>query len=408
MLDRIRKNTSGYPRQFWTLFWGQLINSTGNAMVWPFLTIYMREHLGVPLTTITLLFTLNAAAGVVATSIAGPAVDRFGRKIVMVLSMLGSCVVFLAATRADTLAAWAVLMAALGVVWPLYRVGADAMVADMIDPARRAGAYALLRVVSNLGIAIGPMVGGFISGISYTYAFLAAAGANLIFFVLILARVKETLPPRRESTEQAKADRGYGPVLRDRGFLAFCAIYVLATMPAPMMMMLLPVYAKENFGVPVSQYGFIMATNAIMVVLFQYSVTRRAEGFPPLRVLALGALLYAAGVGSVALGQNAPAFVVSMAILTLGELLLVPTATALAANLAPPDMRGRYMGLFGLTWSIGFGIAPVIGGVLNDRVAPVAIWYGGLVMGLTAAAGLMLLERRLKPQGGTSLTARDL
>jgi MFS family permease len=149
----------------------------------------------------------------------------------------------------------------------------------------------------------------------------------------------------------------------------------------------------------VSQYGFIMATNAIMVVLFQYSVTRKSEGFPPLRVLALGALLYAAGVGSVALGQNAPAFVVSMAILTLGELLLVPTATALAANLAPPDMRGRYMGLFGLTWSIGFGIAPVIGGVLNDRVAPVAIWYGGLLMGLTAAAGLMLLERRLKPQG---------
>ena len=137
MLDRIRKNTYGYPRQFWTLFWGQLINSTGNAMVWPFLTIYMREHLSVPLTTITLLFTLNAAAGVIATSIAGPAVDRFGRKIVMVLSLLGSCLVFLAATRADTLAAWAVLMAALGVIWPLYRVGADAMVADMIDPARR-------------------------------------------------------------------------------------------------------------------------------------------------------------------------------------------------------------------------------------------------------------------------------
>lgn len=130
--DRIRKNTSGYPRQFWTLFWGQLINSAGNAMVWPFLTVYMREHLAVPLTTITLLCTFNSVAGVLATSIAGPIVDRFGRKSVMVLSMLGSCLVFLAATRADTLAAWAVLMAALGVIWTLYRVGADAMVADML------------------------------------------------------------------------------------------------------------------------------------------------------------------------------------------------------------------------------------------------------------------------------------
>jgi MFS family permease len=268
--------------------------------------------------------------------------------------------------------------------------------------------YALLRVISNLGIAIGPMVGGFLSGVSYSYAFLAAAAANLVYFVLIMAQVRETLPPQRAAPGQTQAGRGYGPVLRDRGFLAFCGVYILATMPAPMMMMLLPVYAKENFGVPEYQYGFVMATNAVMVVLFQYSVTRRAERYPPLRVLALGALLYAAGVGSVALGRSAPAFMVSMAILTLGELLLVPTATALAANLAPPEMRGRYMGVFGLTWSIGFGVAPVIGGVLNDQVAPVAIWVGGLALGFAAALGLTLLQGRLRPQQGARLTAGDL
>jgi MFS family permease len=87
-----------------------------------------------------------------------------------------------------------------------------------------------------------------------------------------------------------------------------------------------------------------------------------------------------------------------MAIMSAGELLLVPTATALAANLAPAAMRGRYMGIFGITWSIGFGIAPVIGGVLNDRVAPVATGYGGLALGLAAAVGFVLLARRLGRQ----------
>lgn len=404
MLEQLRRNTAGYPRQFWVLFWGLLINSTGNAMVWPFLTIYMRQHLDVPLTSITLLFTLNSITGLVATSIAGPAVDRFGRKIAMVLSLAGSFAVFLAANGANTLWAWALLMAGLGIVWPLYRVGADAMVADMIEPERRAGAYALLRVISNLGIAIGPMIGGFISGVSYSYAFLAAAVASLSFGFLVMLLVRETLPKQLDKRAQAPAEQGYGPVLRDRGFLAFCAVYILATMPAPMMMMLLPVYAKENFGIPESQYGFIMATNAVMVVLFQYTVTRRAEHYPPLRVLTLGALLYAAGVGSVALGQGFLAFMLSMAILTCGELLLIPTATALAANLAPPDMRGRYMGVFGLTWNIGFGTAPVIGGLLNDHVAPVAIWYGGLIMGLAAAGGLVMLGRRLRPQQSTALS----
>ncbi len=104
-------------------------------------------------------------------------------------------------------------------------------------------------------------------------------------------------------------------------------------------------------------------------------------------------------------GQGFPAFVLSMAILTTGELLLVPTATALAANLAPAEMRGRTMGLFGVTWSVGFGIAPVtekytvcIGGLLSDRVAPVATWYGGLGLGLVATVGFLLLARRLRLQ----------
>jgi MFS family permease len=396
MLARLRAATAGYPRQFWVLFWGLLINSTGGAMVWPFLTVYMRQHLGVPLTSITLLFTLNSAAGLIATSIAGPAVDRFGRKIAMGLSLAGSCGVYFAMSGADTLPAWAVLMTALGIIWPLYRVGADAMVADMIEPERRAGAYALLRVISNAGVAVGPMIGGFLSAVSYDYAFFGAVAANLAFLVLLLGSVRETLPQQRGRILADNAGSGYGPVLRDLPFLAFCSIYVLATMPASIMMTLLAVYAKENFGVPESQYGFIMATNALMVVLFQYMVTRRSEGYPPLRVLTFGALLYACGVGSVALGHGFLAFVLSMAILTGGELLLVPTATALAANLAPADMRGRYMGLFGITWNIGFGIAPVIGGLLSDRVAPVAPWYGGLAVGVAAAVGFLVLARRLK------------
>lgn len=397
MIARMRLATSGYSRQFWILFWGTLINSAGGSMVWPFLTVYMRQHLGVPLTLITLLFTLNSAAGLVATSIAGPAVDRFGRKIAMALSLAGNSAVYLAMAAAHTLPTWAILMAALGVIWPLYRVGADAMVADMIEPERRPAAYALLRVVANLGIAVGPMIGGFLSTVSYLYAFGGGATANFIFLLLVLLAVRETLP-QRPPERAAADDGGYGPVLRDLPFLAFCAIYVIATMPSSIMMTLLAVYAKENFGVPESQYGFIMATNALMVVLFQYAVTRRSEGYPPLRVLTLGALLYAAGVGSVAFGRSFPAFVLSMAILTAGELLLVPTATALAANLAPAEMRGRYMGLFGMTWGIGFGIAPVIGGLLSDRLAPVAPWYGGLLLGLIAAAGFLLLARRLGEQ----------
>jgi len=164
-----------------------------------------------------------------------------------------------------------------------------------------------------------------------------------------------------------------------------------------MMVVLLPVYAKEQFNIIESQYGFIMATNAAMVVLFQYFVTQRTKRHTSLPVLALGALFYGLGVGSVALGQSFGAFWLSMVIMTIGELIIAPTGTSFTANLSPPDMRGRYMGVYGLTWAVGMGIGPVIGGYLSDRIAPVAIWYSALVFGLIAALAFLLLSR-LAPQ----------
>lgn len=407
MLVRFRSMLAGYPRQFWVLFWGQLINTVGGSMVWPFLTIFMRERLEVSLTTVTLLFTLNSAGGLASMAIAGPAVDRFGRRFAMITGLVTGGAILLGMSAAQTLAAWALLMVLQGLLTPFYRVGADAMVADLIPSARRPEAYALLRMINNLGIAIGPAVGGFVAGVSYTLAFYAAAAASWLFVTLVIFQVRETLPApaaavqdghqaAQDGRDAARGrDGGYGPVLRDRPFIAFCATFVLVTMPASLMMLLLAVYAKENYGVPESQYGFIMATNALMVVLFQYVVTRWSQRYAAWRVLTLGALFYAAGAGSVALFHSFWGFWLSMVVLTIGELLLAPTGSTVAANLAPADMRGRYMGLYGITWGVSMGIAPVIGGYLYDHAAPATIWLFGLSAGLAAAFGFLLLRHRL-------------
>jgi MFS family permease len=167
---RYRDVSSGYPRQFWYLFGGMLISAIGGSMVWPFLTIYIRQRLGVPLTTVTLLLTLNSAIGLVTTFIAGPIADRLGRKGVMLASLLVSSITFAAMNWGSTLLYWAVLISISGAFGPLFRVGSDAMVADLVVPGRRAEAYALLRMSNNLGIAIGPAVGGFMVATSYTIA----------------------------------------------------------------------------------------------------------------------------------------------------------------------------------------------------------------------------------------------
>ncbi|MBC7233139.1 MAG: MFS transporter [Chloroflexi bacterium] len=389
------KQSADYPRQFWFLFWGMLISSAGVSMIWPFMTIYIRQKLGVPITAIGLMLSLNFIGGLVTGAIAGPAVDRFGRKGAMVLGLAIGSVVLMAMSMAGTLWLWVIVMLVNGAFAPLYRIGSDAMIADLVEPDRRAGAYALLRLSANAGIALGPSVGGFVATASYALAFYIAATAYFIFMLAILFFVVETAP-QRQALDQLQVDTSYGPILRDRSFLTFCAMYTLAVMAYSLIMVLLPVYSKENFGVPENQYGFIMATNAAMVVLFQYSITRVTKRYYHLSVLAIGSLFYALGVGSVAWDWSFATFLLSMVILTIGEMILVPTAITLTANLAPADKRGRYMSIYHLAWGIAYGIGPVVGGILNDKVAPVAIWYGGMVMGLVAALGFTLLARKVQ------------
>lgn len=400
LIRRLRGTVEAYPSQFWLLFWGVLVSATGNSMVWPFMTIYMRRQFGISLTAVTLLLTLNSVAGLIGTGIAGPVVDRFGRKVVMVMSLIARSGVMLTMSRAGSVQLWALLMMINGAFGPLYRVGSNAMVADLIGTERRAEAYALMRMISNAGIAIGPAVGGFVTDVSYGLAFSIAALASGIFAALVGFFVRETLPQEVESHPGSHGTSGgYKWILRDWPFMAFCGAFTLVSACATLMMVLLPVYAKENFGVPENRYGFIMSTNAAMVVIFQYLVTRVTERHRAHRVMAVGAFFYALGVGSVAWGWGFPTFLVSMIVMTIGELMLMPTGTTLTANLAPADMRGRYMGVYSLTWRVGYGIGPVIGGLLNDNVAPVAIWYGGLVMGLISALGFLLLGRVVRTRG---------
>lgn len=393
MIERARGATAGYPRQFWILFWGQLINTSGGSMVWPFLTIYLRQKLDLDMTAIGTLFTVSAAAGLIASSIAGPLVDRFGRKGVMVLSLAMGSVFFVLRAFAATYEQWLLLMAFNGAFGPLYSVGASAMVADLIEPERRAGGYALLRMINNLGVAIGPMVGGLVvSYASYDATFFAAAATTGVFAALVALLTRETLPAEGAAAALA-GEGGYGPVLRDMRFLPFCATYILSGMAYGFLMIFLSVYAKEGFGVPENQYGMIVASNALMVVFFQYAVTRWTERRNPLMMLAIGSALYGLGTGSVALGRGFYAFLISMIVLSLGELIVIPTAQVLTANLAPADMRGRYMSVFGLSASVSFGLGPPLGGWLSDNIAPVAIWYGGLVLGLAAAAIYAVMSR---------------
>jgi MFS family permease len=167
------------------------------------------------------------------------------------------------------------------------------------------------------------------------------------------------------------------------------------------------VYLKDQFAMPENQYGLLLTINSGMVVALQYSVTQVSKRFPALPAIAVGSVFYAVGLSIYGMSAALPAFAFGMVVMTLGELVVAPTSSSLVAEMAPPMQRARYMGLLSLTYSFGTGVGPVLGGLASEAFAPSAIWYGGGLVALAAAAGFALLHQSGIVTGGRVATGRS-
>jgi len=408
-----------YPHQYWLMILGIVISTAGGSMVWPFMLIYAGGKLGLPLSAVASLISINAGVGLFASFLAGTLADRIGRKAVMVVSLAMIGVAYFFLVQAETFLQFALLMGLVGLSNPMYQVGADAMLADMIPPEQRTDAYAINRIANNAAFGIGPAIGGFLASTSYNLAFYGAAIGFITYSVIWFFFARETLDKtisekstsalagQTPAESDAAQSDGYLRIFKDKRYMAFVALIAIGLTAPSILWILMPVYAKTNFGIPEALYGWIPTTNAFMCVFIQYAVTNVTRKHSTLPVVGVGMLIYAIGTGSVALMTGFWGFWLSMVILTFGELTIVPTASKYVADISPADLRGRYMSLYWFGWGLSRTVAPLIGGFLNDNISPRAIWIGGLLIGLTSTFGLFFLNQISLRRQRASLSAES-
>jgi len=392
MIQRLRGTMAEFPPQFWVLFGGMLVNAAGSSLIFPFFTLYVRQRFGVPMATIGVAMAAMAGVGLISGALGGALADRFGRKTLMVGGLMLAAVSSFTMGVVDSLAAFVAVAIFMNVIFPLSRPASEAMVADLVEPEKRARAYGLMRVAFNLGVAIGPAVGGFLAERSYFTLFVGDAVTSLVFALIILFFIAETKPEVAKE-ERAAHGAGYGPLLRDTPFLIFCLVSIAVAVVYAQMNSTWPVYMKENYGITERQYGLMMSLNAAMVVLFQFPITSFTERHARTTMLALAAVLYGLGFGLVGFVNTALLFALAIAIWTVGEMVHVPVSQAYVADVAPEDMRGRYMGAAGLTWGVGWSLGPLLAGLMMDFGDPRYVWYGCLIVGLAAAVAFLRLGR---------------
>jgi MFS family permease len=397
-----------YPRAFWTLVGVTFIDRLGGALLFPFFALYITKKFNVGMTEVGVLFALFSLSSFIGSMLGGALTDRLGRKGMLIFSLISTSVSSVLMGLVGSLQAFYVLALLVGIFTDTGGPAHQAMVADLLPEKKRAQGYGIIRVAFNLSVTIGPAIGGFIAARSYLMLFITDAIISLVTAFIVFVAMPETKPEKAPGTQQESimgTFKGYFQVLRDTVFVMFIGVSILMVLVYMNMNTTLGVYLRDSHGVPESGYGFILSLNALMVVLFQFPITRRIEDKPPLTMMALGTLLYAIGFGMYGFVSTYSLFVLAMVIITIGEMIVAPVSQAIVAQFAPEDMRGRYMAIFGFSWGIPFAIGPLLAGLIMDNGDPHWLWWIAGIIGLITVAGYLLLQRKIRLDQPKSISA---
>lgn len=392
----------GMPTAAWVLFGGIFVNKFGNFLS-IFLVLFLTSE-GYSAGQAGLAVGLIGLGNVLGNAIGGAMADALGRRMAIIVSMVGSGTGTLLVPFVPDLGLLCVLVTTIGIFAQLYRPASGATLLDVVPADRRVTAFAIYRLAINLGMAGGPIVAGYLSAGSYNLVFFFDAMSSFGYALIVLLFLPETMPercskrsrpPARLRMPGAWGDRfrarprqpgssptGFRTVFRDRGFVLFLIAIAAESFVYLQTTATLPLHIHDA-GLGPEVYGWVLGTNAILIVLFELPLTHLIEHCSRRLVVSSGLLLLTTGVAAIGFADTMAWIFVTVLMWTAGEMLFAPTAESIPGAFAPPALRGRYQGSYGLAFSIGVMVGPAIGGLLYD-LDPAYTWAGAAVSGYLA------------------------
>ena len=393
MFTQIRQIFDDFPRRFWLVVLVSFIDRLGGNMLWPFFTLYITGRFEVGMTQAGLVLGTFSAFGLIGNILGGALTDKFGRKSIILVGLVFSALSTLSLGLVSEFSMLLPLAVGVGLLSRISGPAHQAMVADILPEEKRQEGFGILRVMANLTWVIGPIIGGFIAGRSYLALFVIDAVVSCLVAVLVFWKIPETKPDTgKEPESMARTFAGYGQVVRDRPFVAFLLVSMLMLIVYQQMYNSLSVFLRDTHGMPTQVFGFLMIASPITVILFQFSTTRIIKKYPPFLMMALGTFFYMIGFGMFGFVGTTWLFALALVIITIGEMVHMPTSSALAANFAPEDKRGRYMAVYGLAWGLPSIIGPSAAGLILDNFNPFLLWYIAAGISAVAIGGFYLLH----------------
>ncbi|MET9364104.1 MFS transporter [Streptomyces sp. NPDC006632] len=393
-----RETVSGLPRAFWWLWISTLINRLG-AFVSTFLALYLTLDRGYSASYAGLVASLHGLGGVVSSIGAGIMTDRLGRRPTLVIAQTSTAfAVALLGFMTDPVAIAGVAFL-VGMASNASRPAVQAMMADIVKPEDRVRAFSLNYWAINLGFAVSSMAAGFIAQYSYLAGFLGEATLTLVCALVVFLKLPESRPEHTAAEKVAEPGIGIGTVLKDGRFMGVVGLSFLISLIFQQGYVGLPV-AMGTDGFSSSDFGLAIAVNGILIVALQIPLTRYTQHRDPRHLLIVSALLAGYGFGLTAFAGSVAVYALTICVWTLAEIVNAPTQTGLIVRLSPTHGRGRYQGVYTMSWSVAALLAPLMSGYVIDHFGASWLWGACAVLGTVTAVGYWALMRGLPTGDG--------
>ena len=379
------RGLGGLPREVWLLFATNLINRAG-MMVLPFLVLYLTRELGFSLARAGSMLAVYGASAIVFGPIGGRLSDRIGALPVMRVSLIASGLVLLLFPLAKSFAA----VAAMTVLWAgcaeMFRPASLAAITHVVAPEQRRQAFALNRLAINLGMSIGPALGGFLATVSFHAMFAVDAVTTLLAGTLLAVTPWRAFSGVNSEAPNRQGSRiGPATILHDGRFLVFLGAVILVGIVFFQHESALPLYLVQYLHLSPAFYGMLFTINTLLIVGLEVPIITATAHWPNRRSLVIGCLLFAIGFGALGLIASPAGVIATVVVWTFGEMLLFPAMSAHMAEIAPENRRGAYMGAYSMSLSISLTIGPWMGTQLLALLGPVRVWFVMFALGALAA-----------------------
>ena len=380
----------GLPQTVWLVSFILLINRSG-TMVLPFWALYCTQERSLEPSQAGMLLAIYGVGGIVGSYLGGVWSNRFGPMRILASSLALTAIGFVLLMFAESWSGMVGSLLFLSVSAESCRPASASATAALCPPERHSRAFALNRLAINLGMTLGPTIGGFLAERDFQLLFAVDAVTCLAAAMLATAlafkkSMKITVAEETETSAKAHGPWRDAPFLISTGLLFFVALAFFQLLGT------YTLFLRDHYGMKESAIGLVFAVNTIVIVFTEMWLIQSVERLNKLKVMAWGALLSCLGFGLIPFGATFPFAVFSVLVWTLGEMLSAPVATAYVSGRATDANRGTYLGIYTMTFAAAFVVAPILGTWIYER-NPSLVWHGCTAIGVATFVGYWLLAK---------------